>query len=207
MSRPWALALDLESILVPELWPTLAAAFNLPELSRTTRDTADLPGLMADRFAVCRHEGLTLAALQAVLATVEPLPGATALLQWAALRLPVLVLSDVMLELAAGLLPQLGYPALLCHRAGVDADGYLSEYRVRQEGAKRNAVTALQSLGYYVLAVGDSHNDLAMLQAADEPVWCNAAPAVMAAQPDWPQLPDLSALQEHLSARFAEEWP
>lgn len=207
MRRPWALALDLESILVPELWPALAAAFDLPALARTTRDTADLTGLMAQRFAVCRREGLTLSDLQAVVATLQPLPGAVELLQWAAGRLPVWVLSDVMFELAAGLLPALGYPMLLCHRAGVDGEGYLSAYRVRQEQAKRAAVVALQSLGYRVLAVGDSHNDLTMLQAADQAVWCNAAPAVAAAHPHWPQFPDLPALQQYLLVRTAEETP
>jgi phosphoserine / homoserine phosphotransferase len=129
------------------------------------------------------------------------------LLQWAGPRWPVVVLSDALVELVRGLLPRLGNPVVLCHQAEVDAEGFLVACRVRREGAKQAVVLALQSLGYRVVAVGDSYNDLTMLKAADRAVWCNVASTLASSHPGYPCVADTVALRECLPALLAAESP
>lgn len=165
--RPWLLALDLESVLVPEIWPAIAERYSIRALNRTTRDESDYAALMRDRLAVCARHGLRLPDLLAVVRSLAPLPGALELLQWVRARIPFAILSDTFYELASPLFHRLGCPLVLAHNLIVDDHGRILDFRLRGEEAKGDAVRAFQSLGYRVLAVGDSFNDLCMLSTAD----------------------------------------
>ncbi len=165
--RPWLLALDLESVLVPEIWPAIAERYSILALSRTTRDESDYAALMGDRLALCARHSLRLADLLAVVNSLMPLPGATELLQWVRARMPLVILSDTFYELASPLFHRLGCPLVLAHNLIVDDHGRILDFRLRGEEAKSDAVRAFQSLGFRILAVGDSFNDIGMLSNAD----------------------------------------
>ncbi len=165
--RPWLLALDLESVLVPEIWPAIAERYSIRALNRTTRDESDYAALMRDRLALCARHGLRLPDLLTVVKSLTPLPGALELLQWVRARMPLVILSDTFYELASPLFHRLTYPLVLAHNLIVDDHGRILNFRLRGEEAKSDAVRAFQSLGFRVLAVGDSFNDLGMLGNAD----------------------------------------
>jgi phosphoserine/homoserine phosphotransferase len=158
--------LDLEGVLVPEIWIEFAKRTNIPELSRTTRDEPDYDKLMKGRLAILERHGLGLPDIQKVIAEMGPLPGAREFLDWLRERFQVVVLSDTFYEFAMPLMKQLGYPALLCHKLEVDANGFVRDYVLRQPDAKRESVKAFKSLHFKVIAAGDSYNDTAMLAEA-----------------------------------------
>jgi phosphoserine/homoserine phosphotransferase len=159
--------LDLEGVLVPEIWINVAERTGIPELRITTRDEPDYDALMKKRLAILEHRGLGLPDIQAVIACVEPLEGARAFLDELRERFQVMILSDTFYEFAAPLMRQLGFPTLLCHRLVTDARGRITDYRLRMPDQKRRAVEAFQSLRFRVIAAGDSYNDTSMLGAAD----------------------------------------
>ena len=161
------LALDLESVLVGEIWETVAAATGIRELAATTRDVADLDTLMRRRIALCRERGLTLFRLREIVASMEPLSGAIEFVAWAGRHFQVVLISDTFHELAGPVVAKLGSPLMLCNRLNLDEQGYLAGYELRDQGGKAGAVAQFQQLGLRVLAIGDSFNDVAMLQAAD----------------------------------------
>jgi phosphoserine/homoserine phosphotransferase len=158
--------LDLEGVLVPEIWIAFAERTGIAEFRRTTRDEPDYDKLMRWRIDLLRQHGLKLADIQSVIAGMEPLAGARDFLDALRARYQVVILSDTFYEFADPLMRQLGRPTLFCHRLEVDGGGFVSAYRLRQPDPKRAAVLALKSLNYRVLAAGDSFNDTAMLREA-----------------------------------------
>ena len=161
------ICLDLEGVLVPEIWIEFSKRVNVPELARTTRDEPDYDVLMKRRLAILEQRGLGLPDIQAVIAELRPLDGASAFLDALRERYQVVILSDTFYEFAAPLMRQLGFPTLLCHQLVTDPRGRIVDYRLRMPDQKRHAVKAFQSLNYRVIAAGDSYNDTAMLAAAD----------------------------------------
>lgn len=158
--------LDLEGVLVPEIWIAFSERTGIPELRRTTRDEPDYDKLMRFRIALLRERGLKLADVQAVIGAMAPLPGAKDFLDSLRSRYQVIILSDTFYEFADPLMRQLGRPTLFCHNLDIDADGYIAGYRLRQADQKRQAIHALRLLNFQVIAAGDSYNDTGMLAAA-----------------------------------------
>ena len=190
--------LDLEGVLVPEIWINLAARTGIDALRQTTRDNPDYDDLMRHRLVHLDDHGLKLADSQAVVAEMAPLDGALAFLDWLRGRFQVVVLSDVFYELTAPLMRQLGYPALLCHHLECDRAGRVSGYRLCQPDAKRQAVRAFQGLNFRVVAVGDSYNDTAMLAQADAGIFFRPPDNVAREFPDFPVTRDYDALRRHI---------
>ena len=180
------LCLDMEGVLVPEIWIEFAKRTGIPEFSRTTRDEPDYDKLMRYRIGLLDQHGLKLPDIQQVIAGMGPLPGARESLDDMRTRFQVIILSDTFYEFADPLMRQLGRPTLFCHRLRVDADGRVRDYKLRQPDQKRAAVNALKSLNYRVMAAGDSYNDTGMLLAADAGFFIHAPPAIAAQFPQFP---------------------
>jgi len=159
--------LDLEGVLIPEIWIAFAEKTGIESLKKTTRDEPDYDVLMRYRLQILKDHGLTLQDIQAVIATLEPLPGAKAFVDWLNCNFQVIILSDTFYEFSAPLMKQLGWPTLLCHRLETDENGIVVDYHLRQKDPKRAAVQALHSLNYRIFAAGDSYNDTSMLAEAD----------------------------------------
>lgn len=191
--------LDLEGVLVPEIWVGLAERAGIPELRATTRDVPDYDQLMRQRLRLLQQHYLGLPDIQAVIATLEPLPGAREFLDWLRERCQVVILSDTYYEFALPLMRSLGYPTLLCHRLAVDGNGRVVDYRLRQKDAKREAVKAFHGLNFKVVAAGDSYNDTAMLAEADAGIFY--CPPENVAR-EFPQFP-IARNYEELKSAFA----
>jgi phosphoserine/homoserine phosphotransferase len=159
--------LDLEGVLVPEIWIKIAEHSRIDELRATTRDIPDYDALMRQRLAILKRHDLRLPEIEAIIATMKPLPGAVEFLQWLRSRHQVVILSDTYYEFAVPLMRQLGWPTLFCNRLDIDEQGCIVGYRLRQRDPKRRVVEALRALNFRVIAVGDSYNDLSMLAEAD----------------------------------------
>jgi len=196
--RPELVCLDLEGVLVPEIWITVAERTGIDELRRTTRDEPDYDVLMRYRLAILDRDGLRLPDIQAVIATMAPLPGAVEFLDWLRERFSgVIILSDTFAEFAHPLMRQLGFPTLFCHSLEVTEDGRITGYRLRMPEQKRASVQALQSVTFRVIAAGDSYNDTAMLLAADAGILFDAPQHVI---DEFPQLPVARGYDELRSA-------
>jgi len=167
MAEPLVACLDLEGVLVPEIWINVAAKTGIEELRRTTRDEPDYDKLMRGRLAILDRERLTLRDIQDVIATIRPLDGAREFLEWLRARTQVIILSDTFSEFAQPLMAQLGYPCLFCNSLAVDAENRIRGYTLRIVDGKRKAVMALKLLNFRVVAAGDSYNDTTMLGEAD----------------------------------------
>jgi phosphoserine / homoserine phosphotransferase len=159
--------LDLEGVLVPEIWINVAATTKIDALKRTTRDEPDYDKLMRSRIGILEQHGLTLKDIQQVIGQMRPLEGAEEFLGWLRHRYQVLILSDTFYEFAAPLMAQLGHPTLLCHSLVIDEGHKVTDYRLRIQDGKRKAVMALKLLNFEVIAAGDSYNDTSMLTEAD----------------------------------------
>ncbi|MEI8235172.1 MAG: bifunctional phosphoserine phosphatase/homoserine phosphotransferase ThrH [Verrucomicrobiota bacterium] len=194
------LALDLESVLVPEIWETVAAAACVPALAKTTRDIPDYDALMRQRLLLCREHGLTLMRLREIVAAMEPLPGAAEFLAWAQRRALVAIVSDTYHELAGPLLAKLGSPLTICNALTLDGAGYIKDYSLRDPAGKAGAIAPFQRLGWRVAAVGDSFNDVAMLQTADAPFLFCPAGRVLDVGMNFPIVWTLDTLQTTLAA-------
>ncbi len=190
--------LDLEGVLVPEIWIAVAEKTGRPELRRTTRDEPDYDKLMRYRLDLLDRHGITLSHIQEVIGTLRPLDGAREFLDWLRARTQVIILSDTFEQFAAPLLRQLGWPTLLCHELEVAPGGRISGYRLRLPDQKRRAVEALRALNYDTIAAGDSHNDLAMLQAANHGILFCPTDAFAAANPQFPVTHDHRALRTEI---------
>jgi phosphoserine/homoserine phosphotransferase len=192
--------LDLEGVLVPEIWIEFSKRTGIAELSRTTRDEPDYDKLMRFRLGLLDRHGLKLGDIQQVIDGMGPMAGAREFLDDLRTRYQVFILSDTFYEFAQPLMRQLGWPSLLCHRLEVDAAGFVRNYRLRMPDQKRAAVNAFKALNFQVMAAGDSYNDTAMLGAADAGFFFHA-PASIAAQ--FPQFPETDSYEE-LAARIDE---
>jgi phosphoserine/homoserine phosphotransferase len=190
--------LDLEGVLVPEIWINVADRTGIAALRRTTRDEPDYDKLMRGRLAILDQHGLTLRDIQAVIDAMAPLDGARDFLAWLRARTQVIILSDTFGEFAAPLMKKLGYPTLFCHSLEVDRAARITGYRLRIDDGKRRAVEALRGLNFRVVAAGDSYNDTTMLGAADAGIlFCPPANVIA----DFPQFPVTTTYAE-LQAAF-----
>ena len=193
--------LDMEGVLVPEIWIAVADRTGVEALRRTTRDEPDYDALMRFRLDLLGEHGLTMSLIADVIAGLDPLPGAIEFLTELRSRRPVVILSDTFEQFAAALAPKLGYPVILCHRLEVDeASDRVTGYRLRIPDQKQAAVEAFRSLGYRVLAAGDSYNDTSMLLAASSGYLFNAPANVVA---DFPQLEPVDDFDELLTRLLA----
>ncbi|MDA8108217.1 MAG: bifunctional phosphoserine phosphatase/homoserine phosphotransferase ThrH [Betaproteobacteria bacterium] len=170
--------LDLEGVLVPEIWIEVAKRTGIDALARTTRDEPDYDVLMRARLELLARHRLKLADIQRVIESMAPLEGAAEFLARLRERYQVVILSDTFYEFAGPLMRRLGWPTLLCHRLDTDAEGYVSVYRLRMDDQKRAAVRAFQGLNYRVIAAGDSYNDVGMLGAADAGIFFRPPQAI-----------------------------
>lgn len=197
------LCLDLEGVLVPEIWPAVAQRTGIAALTKTTRDIPVYDDLMRMRLAELERHEVTLSAIRAVIAELEPLPGAVAFLHWARQRFQVAVLSDTFYEFAMPLMAKLDFPLLLCHRLDVEKDR-ITGYRLRQNDPKRQAVRAFHAMNYEVVAAGDSFNDVGMLDEADVGFFFNAPAGVLEQHPAFAPVEGYAALAEALDALHEE---
>jgi len=188
--------LDLEGVLVPEIWIAFAEKTGIAELRATTRDIPDYDVLMKQRLALLDQHGLKLPDIEAVIATLSPLEGAREFIDWLRERFQVVILSDTFYQFSAPLMAQLGWPTLLCHRLAVDADGRVTDYVLRQKDPKRQSVKAFHGLQYRVIAAGDSYNDTTMLAEADAGILFNAPDNVIAEFPQFPAVTGYDNLKQ-----------
>ena len=158
--------LDMEGVVVPEIWIAFAEATGIPEFKRTTRDEPDYDKLMKYRIDLLKQHGLGLKEVQEVISTIEPLEGAKEFLDTLRKETQVVILSDTFTQFAGPLIAKLGYPSLFCNELVVAEDGEITGYKMRCENSKLTTVRALQSCGFETIAAGDSHNDLAMIRAS-----------------------------------------
>ncbi len=165
--RPILVAMDLEGVLVPEVWIAVAERTGIEELRLTTRDISDYDVLMKKRLALLQEHGLTLADIQEVIAGMSPLPGAREYLDWLRSEFQTVILSDTFYEFAKPLMQQLGWPTLFCNKLETDEKGRVCQYLIRLQDGKRHAVLAFKQLNFTVIAMGDSYNDTTMLSEAD----------------------------------------
>ena len=197
--------LDLEGVLVPEIWIAFAQRTGIAAFNRTTRDEPDYDKLMQFRLALLRQHALKLADIQAVIGGMAPMDGAKDFLDDLRSRYQVIILSDTFYEFADPLMQQLGRPTLFCHRLVVDGEGFVADYKLRQPNQKFHAVNALKSLNYQVIAAGDSYNDTGMLGAADAGFFIHPPPGVVAQFPQFPvnhSYAELRAAIESAAARL-----
>ncbi len=196
--------LDLEGVLVPEIWIEFSKATGIPELSRTTRDEPDYDKLMRFRIDLLERHHLKLADIQRVIGTMEPLPGALDFVRSLRERTQLIILSDTFSQFASPLMAKLGYPTLFCNSLEIAADGAVAGYTLRQKDGKRKSVEALKTLNMRVFAAGDSYNDLAMITAADSGALFRAPPAIREQHPDVSAVEDYRGLLALVDAFLAD---
>lgn len=199
------LCLDLEGVLVPEIWIEFAKVTGIEELKRTTRDEPDYAKLMNYRINILKKENLKLKDIQKVISGMNPLPGAKEFIQEAKSLLQVVILSDTFTEFAHPLMEQLGFPTIFCNSLKIDSDNFISGFSLRQEDGKTKAVKALKSINLKVMASGDSYNDLGMIKVADSGALFRTTDKIKADFPDIPAYTEYSQLIEHIK-RFKTEF-
>jgi phosphoserine/homoserine phosphotransferase len=184
---PRVVCLDLEGVLVPEVWIAFAEATQIPELRRTTRDEPNYDVLMKGRIEILARHGLRLPDIQRVIDTMDVLPGAREFMDRLRAQEQVIILSDTFYQFAAPFMRKLGLPTIFCHDLLADASGTVTGYQLRVADSKRRAVNALREVGFLVLAAGDSYNDTTMLSAADRGVLFRCPDNVAAEFPQFPR--------------------
>ena len=189
--------LDLEGVLVPEIWIAFADASGIPELRRTTRDEPDYDKLMKYRLAILKEHGLGLKEIQATIAKIDPMPGAKEFLDELRSITQVIILSDTFTQFAQPLMKKLGWPTIFCNTLEVAEDGEITGFRMRCEKSKYTTVKALQSIGFQTIASGDSYNDLGMIQASKAGFLFKSTAQIKA---DHPELPAYETYDELLAA-------
>lgn len=188
--------LDLEGVLVPEIWINFAERTGIEALKATTRDIPDYDVLMKQRLSILEENNLGLPDIQAVIDEMGPMDGAQEFVTWLREHFQVVILSDTFYEFAQPLMRQLGWPTLLCHRLDVDAQGRVVDYNLRQKDPKRQAVKAFHSLNYRVIAAGDSYNDTTMLSEAEAGILFKAPQNVIEEFPQYPAVHTYEELKE-----------
>ena len=186
--------LDLEGVLVPEIWIAFAKASGIPELERTTRDEPDYDKLMNFRLGILREHGLGLAEIQDVIATIDPMEGAREFLDALREKTQVIIISDTFEQFAQPLMRKLGWPTIFCNSLEVGEDGAITGYKMRCDQTKLTTVRALQSCGMETIAAGDSYNDLGMIRASKAGWLFKGAPSTKAENPDVPTLEEYDEL-------------
>jgi len=186
--------LDMEGVLVPEIWIAFAQASGIPELKRTTRDEPDYDKLMQWRLGILKEHSLGLKEIQEVIATIDPLPGAKEFLDELRSLTQVVILSDTFEQFAKPLMKKLGWPTLMCNTLEVAPDGEITGYQMRCPKSKLTTVKALQSIGYETIAAGDSFNDLGMIQASKAGFLFKSTEAIKAAHPELPAYEEFDEL-------------
>ena len=189
--------LDMEGVLVPEIWIAFAEASGIPELKRTTRDEPDYDKLMKWRLGILKEHGLGLKEIQATIATIDPLPGAKEFLDALRAETQVIILSDTFEQFAKPLMEKLGWPTIFCNTLEVAEDGEITGYKMRCPQSKLTTVKGLQSIGYETIAAGDSFNDLGMIQASKAGFLFKSTEAIKA---DHPELPAYEEFNDLLAA-------
>lgn len=182
----YILCSDLEGVFVPEVWINVAKKTGIDELKLTTRDISDYDVLMTRRLKILKKHGLTLKDIQDVISKIKPLDGAKEFLDELRKKIPVVVVSDTFQEFADPLMAQLGQPTILCHSLTTNDKGMITNYNLRQVDPKRKVVQAFHSLEYKVIAMGDSYNDVTMLQEADHGILYSPPDNVIAEFPQFP---------------------
>jgi phosphoserine/homoserine phosphotransferase len=190
---------DLEGVLVPEIWINVAAKTGIEELKLTTRDISDYDVLMRKRLDILKTNGLKLKDITDVIQTMAPLEGALDFLNWLRAQTQVVVVSDTYVEFAKPLMSKLGWPSLLCNSLSIDASGAISDYHLRQKDGKRHVVKAFQGLNYEVIAMGDSYNDITMLEAAQHGILFCPPETIIAEYPRFPVTKTYDALRRELA--------
>lgn len=191
------ICLDLEGVLVPEIWVAFAEASKIPELKKTTRDETDYDKLMRWRLSVLKEHGLGLKEIQETIASIDPLPGAKEFLDELRSFAQVIIISDTFTEFAQPLMKKLGWPTIFCNSLVVAEDGEITDYKMRVENSKLTTVRALQSIGFETVASGDSYNDLGMILAGKSGFLFRTTEQIKA---DYPQIPALETYEELLNA-------
>ena len=176
--------LDLEGVLVPEIWIAFAEATNIPELKKTTRDEPDYDKLMNYRIGILKEHGLGLKEIQDVIASIDPMPGAKEFLDELRELTQVIIISDTFTQFAQPLMKKLGYPTIFCNELIVADDGEITGFKMRCPQSKLTTVKALQSIGYDTIASGDSHNDLGMIYASKAGFLFKSTDQIKADNPD-----------------------
>ena len=189
--------LDLEGVLVPEIWIAFSKASGIPELKRTTRDEPDYDKLMKWRLGILKEHGLGLNEIKKVIETIDPMPGAREFLDALREKTQVIILSDTFTQFASPLMKKLGWPTIFCNPLEVGEDGMVTGYHMRAEKSKLVTVQALQSVGFDTIAAGDSYNDLAMIQASKAGFLFRSTEQI---KKDHPELPAFESYAELLSA-------
>ena len=190
--------LDLEGVLVPEIWQAVAATTGIAELNLTTRDIPDYHELMRRRLQILHSNGVTIDHIEAVIGTLTPLPGARDFMNELRSRMQVVILSDTYQEFASPLMAQLDWPTLFCNWLSIDETGTIREYHLRQEHGKFHAVRAFKSMNLAVYAAGDSYNDLAMITEADAGAFFRPPDSIVQENPLIPVVNDYAGLLEFL---------
>ncbi|MBO4749911.1 MAG: bifunctional phosphoserine phosphatase/homoserine phosphotransferase ThrH [Lachnospiraceae bacterium] len=189
--------LDLEGVLVPEIWIAFSEASGIPELRRTTRDEPDYDKLMKWRIGILKEHGLGLREIQETIAKIDPMPGAKEFLDELRSLTQVLIISDTFSQFAGPLMKKLGYPTIFCNELEVAENGEITGFRMRCEQSKLTTVKALQSIGFETIASGDSHNDLGMILASKAGFLFKSTEQIKA---DHPELPAYETYEELLAA-------
>ena len=191
------ICLDLEGVLVPEIWVAFAEASKIPELKKTTRDEPDYDKLMRWRLSVLKEHGLGLKEIQETIASIDPLPGAKEFLDDLRSFAQVIIISDTFTEFAQPLMKKRGWPTIFCNSLVIAEDGEITDYKMRVENSKLTTVRALQSIGFETVASGDSYNDLGMILAGKSGFLFRTTEQIKA---DYPQIPALETYEELLNA-------
>jgi phosphoserine/homoserine phosphotransferase len=196
---------DLEGIFTPEIWINVAEITGIEALRLTTRDISDYDVLMKKRLAILDEHHLKLSDIQAVIAKMEPVEGALEFLTWLRATVPLIIVSDTYVEFAGPLMEKLGQPTLFCNTLSVNGSGAISGYNLRQPDGKKKVALALKSLNYEVIAVGDSYNDITMLQAADHAILYCPPDNVKAEFSQFPTASNYAELKQQLLRTMNQE--
>ena len=195
--------LDLEGVLVPEIWIAFAEASGIPELKKTTRDEPDYAKLMQYRLAILKEHGLGLREIQNTIATIDPMPGAKEFLDALREMTQVIIISDTFTQFATPLMKKLGWPTIFCNTLEVSDAGEVTGFKMRVENSKYSTVRALQSIGYDTIASGDSYNDLGMIRASKAGFLFRSTEKIIADNPDVPAYESYADLLDAIKAVMA----